>query len=492
MVDDVVAAEDPTAAIGPPDGPEVAAFFDLDGTLIDGYSAAVLYRHRMRDLDVGLAELLALAGAAASSPLDEEGFEHLLTTAAAGWRGRPVADYDAWGEQMARDEITAMLFHQAWRQVKAHQRRGHTVVVATSATRFQAAPLARELGIDHVLCTELEADDDGLLTGRLAGRTGWGDGKAALVRRFAAESGVDLTKSWAYANGAEDVPFLETVGHPAAVNPEPSLAEVAAERGWPVLSFSRPAAPSWDPRPLLRTAAVYGTFFLSSAVGLVHGLLNTDRRAGVDLATALLGPLGGAVGAIDVEVTGEEHLWSHRPAVFLINHQSALVDLVVTARLLRTGFTAVAKREVRETPVIGWLLAQADVAFVERDGTGGRAALDGAVERLRSGTSVIMAPEGTRSRTPSVGPFKKGAFHLAVAAGVPVVPVVIRNAGELMWRDASVAHAGTVQVHVHPPIPTAGWGPDEVDAAVDDVRRLFVDTLEDWPSPAVATLPDHP
>jgi putative phosphoserine phosphatase/1-acylglycerol-3-phosphate O-acyltransferase len=102
-----------------------------------------------------------------------------------------------------------------------------------------------------------------------------------------------------------------------------------------------------------------------------------------------------------------------------------------------------------------------------------------------------MAPEGTRSRTPTVGPFKKGAFHLAAAAGVPVVPVVIRNAGELMWRDASLAHAGTVQVHVHPPIPTEGWTPADVDDAVADVRAIFVDTLEDWPEPAVRTLPDH-
>ncbi|HEY2190877.1 MAG TPA: HAD-IB family hydrolase [Actinomycetospora sp.] len=488
---DTAATGDPTAAVGPPAGPAVGAFFDLDGTLIDGYSAAVLYRHRLRDLDVGLAEILALAGAASGSPLDEEGFEHLLTTAAAGWRGRPRADYDAWGERMAREEITAMLFHQAWRQVKAHQRQGHTVVVATSATRFQAEPLARELGVDHVLCTELEEDDEGLLTGRLAGRTGWGAGKAALVERFAAESGIDLSKSWAYANGAEDIPFLETVGRPHAVNPEPALAEVAAQRDWPVLTFARPVASSWDPRPLLRTAAVYGSFFVSSGLGLVHGLLRTDRRAGVDLATSLLGPLGGAVGAIDVEVTGEEHVWSSRPAVFLINHQSALVDLVVTARLLRSGFTAVAKREVRDTPLIGWLLAQADVAFVERDGTGGRAALDGAVERLRSGTSVVMAPEGTRSRTPSVGPFKKGAFHLAAAAGVPLVPVVIRNAGELMWRDASIAHAGTVQVHVHPPIPTDGWTSTDIDTAVEEVRALYVDTLEEWPSAAVRTLPDH-
>lgn len=180
-------------------------------------------------------------------------------------------------------------------------------------------------------------------------------------------------------------------------------------------------------------------------------------------------------------MTGEEHVWSHRPAVFLINHQSALVDLVVTARVLRAGYTAMAKSQVRDIPVIGWLMEQADVALVERDGQGARDALAGAEDRLRAGTSVIVAPEGTRSATPGVGRFKKGAFRLAARTGVPIVPVVIRNAGELMWRDASVMHPGTVQVHVHPPIPTDGWAESDLDAQVDRVRALYVDTLDEWP-----------
>lgn len=467
--------------VGPPDGPSVGAFFDLDGTLIDGYSAAVMYRDRFRRGDVGYDELAALWAASSESPMSEETFEHLLTTATAGWVGRPVAQFDSWGERMAREEIFSRLFHAAWRRVRAHLRRGHTVAIATSATRFQVAPLARELGVEHILCTEFEVDDDGLLTGRLRGRTGWGDGKAALVARFAAEHDVDLAASWAYANGDEDVPFLSAVGNPVAVNPQPALVETAAERGWPVLAFTRASAPAWDLRPWLRTAGLYGTFFLSSALGIAGAALNTDRRTGIDLATALIGPLGQAVGSIEVEVTGEEHVWSHRPAVFLINHQSAMIDLIVTTRLLRGGITALVKKEVRDTPVIGWLMAQADVAFVDRGGSGAGAVLEEAEERLRRGTSVVIAPEGTRSSTPTVGPFKRGAFRLAAQAGVPIVPVVIRNAGEIMWRDAYSAYPGTVQVHVHPPIPTEGWGAAEVAAAAKDVRTLYVETLEAWP-----------
>ena len=106
---------------------------------------------------------------------------------------------------------------------------------------------------------------------------------------------------------------------------------------------------------------------------------------------------------------------------------------------------------------------------------------------VRSGTSVVMAPEGTRSLTPKLGRFKKGGFHMAVQAGVPIVPVVIRNAGEIMWRGAKTARTGTIQVVVHPPVPTAGWTIADIDRARDEMQQLYQDTLDDWPGTAGAT-----
>jgi putative phosphoserine phosphatase/1-acylglycerol-3-phosphate O-acyltransferase len=197
----------------------------------------------------------------------------------------------------------------------------------------------------------------------------------------------------------------------------------------------------------------------------------------------LFGDLAGAAGDIKIDVAGQQHLWSHRPAVFLINHQSALIDLLVTSRLLRDGFTFVAKKEIARVPVIGQLFRMADVAFLDRaDPAKAIAALQPALDRLRAGTSVVISPEGTRSVTPAVGRFKKGGFHLAMQAGVPIVAIVIRNAGEIMWRDAKIAQSGTIQVVVHPPIPTDGWRRDDLDAAVAKVQQLYVDTLEDWPT----------
>jgi WS/DGAT/MGAT family acyltransferase len=102
------------------------------------------------------------------------------------------------------------------------------------------------------------------------------------------------------------------------------------------------------------------------------------------------------------------------------------------------------------------------------------------VQRLEDGISLVIAPEGTRSATPSLGPFKKGAFHVAMQAGVPVVPIVIRNAGELMWRGAATIHPGTVQVKVLPPVSTEGWTADDLDEKVAEVRAAYVDALAHW------------
>ena len=180
---------------------------------------------------------------------------------------------------------------------------------------------------------------------------------------------------------------------------------------------------------------------------------------------------------------GAEHLWSHRPAVFTINHQSGL-DALIIQKLLRQGFSGVAKKELARVPVIGQVFRVADVAFVDR-GSGSVAkaqeTLAPAVERLREGLSLVIAPEGTRSATPRLGPFKKGAFHIAMQAQVPIVPIVIRNAGEVAWRTSLTVRPGTVEVVVHPPIPTTRWSTKTLDKHVAAVRQLYVDTLDDWP-----------
>lgn len=462
-----------------PGGPKVAAFFDFDGTLIQGYSASALIAHRARNFELGPDEFVRTMLAALGGPLDEAAFKGLLLQGIRSWVGRTEDDLMELGEQLFAQEVAGALFHGTWRLVRAHQNRGHTVVIATSATRMQVQPMARELGIDHVLCTEL-ASENGVLTGEIAGRPPWGDGKLAAVREFARRKRIPLQNCHAYANGAEDVPFLSGVGHPHAVNPGAELARRAGERGWPVIRFPTKRR-TLHPMALARTTGLFGGFAAAVGAGAFAGVLTFDRRGGMDMATSVFGRLAGQLGNVRIEVSGEQHTRG-RPAVFFINHQSTLIDALVVSRVVQRGFTVVAKDEVKRIPVLGQLLTLADVAFIDRSNTAKAiSAMQPAVDRLRAGVSIALSPEGTRSLSPRIGVFKKGGFHLARDAGVPIVPIVIRNAGEIMWRNAKVAQEGTIEVVVHEPVPTASWTRGDLDEWVPRMRQLYVDTLDDWP-----------
>jgi putative phosphoserine phosphatase/1-acylglycerol-3-phosphate O-acyltransferase len=111
------------------------------------------------------------------------------------------------------------------------------------------------------------------------------------------------------------------------------------------------------------------------------------------------------------------------------------------------------------------------------------AALRPAVDTLRSGLAIAFAPEGTRSPGAAIGHFKKGAFHVAAAAGAPLVPIVIHDAGRVLPRRAWVMRAGTVHVTVHAPIPTTGWDRRDLAPHVARVEALYRDTLARGPGP---------
>jgi putative phosphoserine phosphatase/1-acylglycerol-3-phosphate O-acyltransferase len=461
-----------------PDGPEVGAFFDFDGTLIAGYSAEafVLDAIRRRQVDPQLMVRSVLAGL--DMQLRGRDVTALMEIAAEAAQGQREEALIELGRRLFRERVAGTVYPEARAVVKAHQRKGHTVALASSATGFQAGPLAADLGIEHVLCTRIEVED-GRLTGRVAGPVLWGRNKADAVAAFAADSGVKLAESYGYANGDEDVEFLETVGRARPLNPGPGLARVAAERGWPVHRFEPRGRPGIVPR--VRTAAALGGIASTLGVGLGVGLLNRSRRTALNLVATVGPEVAMGLAGVEINVTGEEHLWSNRPAVFVFNHQSSF-DVIVMARLLRRDFTAVAKAELARDPIFAPLAALAGVAYIERGNRSqSRAALAPVVAKLRSGTSLAIAPEGTRSATPTLGRFKKGAFHIAVQAAVPVVPVVIRNAGEIMWRASLVARSGTVDVAVLPPVPTDGLGSEDVDDLADRVRGQFVATLDEWP-----------
>jgi len=120
--------------------------------------------------------------------------------------------------------------------VAAHRRAGHLLVILTSATRYLAEPVAADLGIEHLLVTQLLVRD-GRFTGEAVRPLCYGEGKTYWAERFAAAQGVDLGRSYFYTDSITDLPVLERVGEPRIVNPDPRLRRVAGRRGWPVLQL---------------------------------------------------------------------------------------------------------------------------------------------------------------------------------------------------------------------------------------------------------------
>lgn len=463
-----------------PSGPQVAAFFDYDGTVISGYSATAFYRHRILSGQLGPQELVRTILATARGITTEQDFADFLAISLAAWKGRSVQDMRELSASLFKHQIAGQLHPEVWRLVQAHQEQGHTIVLASSATRMQVEPMAAEIGAAHILCTELE-EEDGILTGRSTGFAMWAGGKAAAVERLTAAEGYDLDASFTYSNGHEDVAFLSRTGNPTCVEPDKRLAQVARQRGWPVLRCDSRGGPP-GPIDVARTVAFYGGLAGAFGTGIGLGVLNRSRDTMVSITGSVGADVSLALAGIDVDVHGAGHLWSARPCVFAFNHQSK-IDTILLMKLLRGGFTGVAKKEVRKVPGFGQAFALAGVAFIDRtDGGKARAAMAPAVEKLRAGTSLVIAPEGTRSPTPRLGPFKKGAFHLAMQAGVPMVPIVIRNAGEVMWRGAQTVRPGTVEVAVLPPVDTSAWTPQTVGDHVTEVRDMFVRTLAHWPT----------
>lgn len=222
-----------------PGGAQIGAFFDLDGTLVNGFTATAHAGHRIRQRQAAPGEILGIIEASVRYRLGRMPFERLLVRAAGYLRGESLHELDELGEHLFVRRIAHRVYPHMRDVVRRHQDRGHTVVLSSSALTIHAEPVARHLGIDHVLCNHFETDDDGRLTGGIVKPIVWGARKAAAVEGFCERNHVDLQRSYFYADGVEDSALMRLVGHPRPVNPHPGLAAAAQSHGWPVLSLDR-------------------------------------------------------------------------------------------------------------------------------------------------------------------------------------------------------------------------------------------------------------
>jgi len=459
-----------------PSGPHIGAFFDVDRTLLAGFSVVEFIRDGIVSGRMGPRGMLETAVAIAQFELGQIGFSSFVAGTSAALRGTPEAEFAAIGERIFRDRLASDVYPESRALVQAHLKKGHTVAVVSSATRYQIDPLAKDLHIRHVLCTRLEVRD-GNFTGEVLKPTCYGEGKAVHARDFAARHHIDLDESYFYSDSDEDLSLLAIVGNPRPTNPNGRLREIAVKRGWLIREFTSRGTPG--PTQILRTALAVGALAPSVMLGLPAFALDGSWRRTVNVAASVWAERGTAIAGVEVQVQGEGHLCSHRPAVFIFNHQSA-IDMLLLCKLLRRDFIGIAKKEVRRNPIFGPFFTLAGSVFVDRaNHESAVRALEPAIDALRRGLSIAIAPEGTRSTTPKVGRFKKGAFHLAMAAKVPIVPIVFKNALDALPKHGIIVRPATIEAVVHKPIATDDWTLGNLDQKIATVQRLYQRTLRD-------------
>jgi putative phosphoserine phosphatase/1-acylglycerol-3-phosphate O-acyltransferase len=453
-----------------PAGPKVGALFDLDGTLIAGFSVLALLRDRLFDGALTAQDVADSALSALAFQRGRMGFSGLLSALARTVRGGSEAEFEQVCERLFAENLSGLVYPEARAMVRAHRLRGHTLAIVSAATRYQVGPVARDLGIENVLCSGLEVAD-GHFTGRVQQPTVWGGGKRDAALAFAAQNGLDLGDSYFYTDGAEDLPLLEAIGRPRPTNPEPYLARVARGRGWPVRYFtSRPAAGWRDGLRTLGTiACAPGPALLSAAAPL----LGRAGEALPRLGAWLWGRLGSAAAGIRLRVEGGEHLSHPQPAVYVFNHQSA-IDALLLCRLMRGRFAWLVAGNPGGSPAFRRLAAPVETIQVEAGAA--PTALAPALARLRAGVSLVAAHAGGAPR-PRFGGVDPTALEVAAAARVPVIPIAIQNAQAALPTNSLIIREATIDVAVLTPIATAHWRAGEPARHAEALAELFHEVL---------------
>jgi HAD superfamily hydrolase (TIGR01490 family) len=247
-----------------------AAFFDLDKTVIAKASMVAFGRPLYRE---GLISRRTLARAIYGQLVymyvgaDEEKLERMRDSVLAltkGWEQSKVREIV---EETLHDVIEPIVYDEALDLIKEHKAAGRKVFIVSASPEEIVAPLSRYLGVDEYLATRSTIDDEGRYTGTTEFYC-YGPNKAEAMRNIAEEQDIDLWHSYAYSDSATDIPMLECVGYPVAVNPDRELLRAAEEFGWEVKTFSRKVRlRDRVPMPSARSTTAAGSVAAAAAIG---------------------------------------------------------------------------------------------------------------------------------------------------------------------------------------------------------------------------------
>jgi 1-acyl-sn-glycerol-3-phosphate acyltransferase len=168
-----------------------------------------------------------------------------------------------------------------------------------------------------------------------------------------------------------------------------------------------------------------------------------------------------------------EHLDKEAPYIYMSNHQGSY-DIFALLSCLPVQFRWIAKKELFAIPILGWAMGAANYISIDRSGR--RRALESierAARKIKGGVSVVIFPEGTRSRDGSIQPFKRGGFTLALKSGVPIIPITINGSRDVMPRDSMRVRPGEIRVSVDGAIQTTPFSLRERNVLMEKVRETI-------------------
>jgi HAD superfamily hydrolase (TIGR01490 family) len=219
----------------------IGAFFDVDKTILSENSGALYFKLLYERGEMDTPTALRHMGAYLRYKFNLLDIENWTKSTMATFAGRNKEDLDREAEDWFRESVLPTVYPEAIEAVRDHMQRGHVVALVTGSTKFVVRPLARFLGVEHLLYTHLEVAD-GLFTGRVIEPICFGEGKIYWLQQLIERESIDLAKSYFYTDSITDLPVLDLVGHPQVVNPDPLLYREAVRRRWPVRLFEEPGS----------------------------------------------------------------------------------------------------------------------------------------------------------------------------------------------------------------------------------------------------------
>lgn len=216
-----------------PPKPRIAAFFDVDCTLLEVNSGKMWLARQWKDGEIGLFDAARFMMWLVLYRFGFLDFEKVAKLSLARYVGEREDKILAQMSRWSNEELVPWICKEARESIAEHREQGHLIVLLTSGTSFAVKALGETLGLEHLLCTEVQVRD-GVLTADLEKPVCYGKGKVTKAEIFALQHGVDLDASFFYSDSTSDTPMLERVGHPVVVNPDPRMRFIANRRGWPV------------------------------------------------------------------------------------------------------------------------------------------------------------------------------------------------------------------------------------------------------------------